>query len=307
MPSAPTGTVDISGQSNNAGGDVSGNPRFNPVIVNLQANIDLSGNVEVFTVPTTSVSDVVVIGDMSANTLYGADLSGVFEFVEPSGNRGAITGYVSNGANGALFRSFQDMSGALLSGLQGSIVPPAGTNLDASGANPFHSYLSNPTFYQYPSLGDLVLSLYATYIFGHPAATAAITNDAALVTYINGTDGSGAQVALNLTRAIGALTVAQATGIADAVLSQDPNRATNAPNRQINLATGENHVPLVFIRGDIVYVSVTVKAPSVSTIGAGGAYDSTNNGQSNLVGIAANAVSRYPSPAPTLNLQIKLN
>jgi len=306
MP-GPTGTVDISGQSNNAGGDVSGNPRFNPVIVNLQATVDLSGNVEVFTVATTTVSDVVVIGDMSANTLFGADLSGVFEFVEPSGNRGAISGFVSNGANGALFSSFQDMSGALLTGLQGSIVPPAGTNLDASGANPFHNYRTNPEFYQYPSLGDLVLSLYATHIFGHPAATAAITNDAALVQYINNADISGAQVARNLKDAIGALTLAKATSIVDTVLSQDPNRATNAANRQIDPATGENHVPLVFIPGDIVYVSITVKAPSVTTIGAGGAYDSTDNGKSNLVGIAANAAAKYPSPAPVLNLQIKLN
>jgi hypothetical protein len=314
MPNfGPTGSTDVSGQTNAANYDVSGVPVYNPVKVNLQAVIDVSGNVQIFTVPSTSISDVVVCNyRMPKEALYGGDLSGVFEFVEPSGNRGAIRGHVSNRLlnNKSLFDGFNiACSGELIADLDGAVVLPAlAGGLDASGVNPFKKYrgIANNEYTTYDTLGDLVLSLYASYLFGHPGATAAITNDVALVNYINGSLTTDARVSARLTAAIGSLTNDQATTIVDSVLSQDPNRATNVANRQIHPITLENHVPLRFIRDDVVYVSVTVQAPTVTTTGTGGAPDNTNAGSANLVGVAANAASNYPTTAPTIAFQITL-
>jgi len=169
--------------------------------------------------------------------------------------------------------------------------------LDASGANPFNAYAgqANGEYTTYANLGELVLSLYAAYLFGHPAATAGITNDTDLRDHINGDGGSAAMVGVNLGNAVAALSEAEATAIVKSVLSQDPRRATNAPNRVFSAADGETHVPLYFQAGDVVYVSITVNAPTVSASGAGA-----------LSGIAVNAAGRYPATAPKFAFEITL-
>lgn len=326
MSSGPTGTTDISGQTNAANYDVSGSPlRYNPVRVNLQAVIDISGNVQIFTTPSTTIADVVVCSSvLNPVALFDDASNSLFEFTEISGNRGDVSGYVSSTARnngsildgiGASTSSGYPLINLLGLGLQGVLTPEDGAgyasgtpSLDASGVNPFNKYrgLANGEYTTYTSLGELVLSLYAAYLFGHPAATAGITNDVALVDYINGTGPENADVGANLATAVNNLSNEVATSIVRAVLSQDPNRGVNVPNRQYNSAGGVNHVPLIFVAGDVIYVSITIKAPSVTTTGPGGAFDSANAGQSNLVGIAANAASNYPSTSPTIAFQITL-
>ena len=319
MSSSPTGTTDISGQTNAANYDVSGVPRYNPVRVNLQAVIDISGNVQIFTTPSTTIADVVVCSSvLNPVVLFDDASNSLFEFTEISGNRGDVSGYVSSDAraNGSILNGIgaSSLIADLGLGLQGVLTPFSDENavgthsLDASGVNPFNKYrgLANGEYTTYTSLGELVLSLYASYLFGHPAATAGITNDVALVDYINGTGAQNADVGANLATAVNNLSNEVATSIVRAVLSQDPNRGVNVPNRQYNSAGGVNHVPLIFVAGDVIYVSITVKAPSVTTTGPGGAFDTANAGQSNLVGIAANAASNYPSTSPTIAFQITL-
>ena len=326
--SSPTGTVSPTGPANTANYDVSGAPlRYNPVRVNLQAVIDISGNVQIFTTPSTTIADVVICSSVLHPTALFDDASNsLFEFTEISGNRGDVSGYVSSSArnNGSILDGIgsSGLIPYLGLGLQGVLTPgnsqgyAFGTHsLDASGVNPFNKYkgLANNEYTTYTSLGELVLSLYAAYLFGHPAATAGITNDLALVNYINGiTDGDadpptvGADVGTNLATAVENLSNEVATSIVRAVLSQDPNRGVNAPNRQYNSAGGVNHMPLIFVAGDVVYVSITVQPPSVTTTGSGGAFASSTNGQSNLVGIAANAASNYPQTSPTIAFEITL-
>ena len=325
MSSGPTGTVSPTGPANSANYDVSGAPlRYNPVRVNLQAVIDISGNVQIFTTPSTTIADVVICSSvLHPMALFDDASNSLFEFTEPSGNRGDVSGFVSSDArgNGSILNGIglSSLIEHLGLGLQGVLTPANdqgianGTHsLDASGANPFNKYkgLANGEYTTYASLGELVLSLYAAYLFGHPAATAGITNDVALVDYINGvTDASGdpptvgADVGTNLATAVNNLTNDVATSIVRAVLSQDPNRAVNAPNRQYNALDGQHHVPLIFVAGDVIYVSITVKAPSVSTTNSSGAGGETGG---NLVGIANNAASNYPVTAPTIAFQITL-
>jgi hypothetical protein len=95
-----------------------------------------------------------------------------------------------------------------------------------------------------------------------------------------------------------------ATSIVNAVLSQDPARATDNSNRQFNPVTGENHQPLIFAPGDKVYVSITVAPPALST---------TSDGSS-VASLIANAASNYPgatvgagSSNPTYNFEITLS
>jgi len=289
----PTGTANTV-----VGGD------YTHVRVNLEAVIDLSGNVQIFTAASTTVSNVVVCSmPMDVAALY-SDASGVFEFTEPSGNRSDVSGFISSSAksNGSILNGIVGLEDKIANRIHLSLTNP----LDASGANPFNAYAgqANGEYTTYANLGELVLSLYAAYLFGHPAATAGITNDQALVNYINSA-AAGANVGTNLKNAINNLTTAEATKIVRSVLSQDPKRATDHPNRQFNALDGQHHVPLIFRSDDVIYLSITVQAPSVTTLDAAGA--PSNSAAGNLVGIAANATTRYPSsPVPRFAFQITL-
>jgi len=309
-PTGPTGSVSSIGPTGTANVDVAGDPQYNPVRVNLEAVIDISGNVQIFTTASTTISNVVICTNSFPATYLFTDAShSVFEFTEPSGNRSDVSGFVSSDAraNGSILNGISGEDGHVsLTNLDASIHACLTGSLDASGANPFNRYagLANGEYTTYASLGELVLSLYAAYLFGHPAATAGITNDANLVAYIDSVD-SGANVGANLATAINNLTNVQATNIVRSVLSQDPNRAVNAPNRQFNALDGQHHVPLIFRTGDVVYVSITVQAPTVTTLDSSGAPSSSAAG--NLVGIAQNAASNYPATRPSFAFEITLS
>jgi len=252
--------------------------------------IDISGNVQIFSAPASVLNNVVVCSlPLNATTLY-SNGNGVFEFTEPNdATRGDISGYVS-GAGSVVHGTDTVTIGALGHALHLVL----NQSLDASAANPF-AQTGSTDYTTYENLGELVLSLYAAYLFGHPAATAAISNDAALVAYIN-SESAGANAGSNLATAISNLSVAEASNIARAVIAQDPNRAVNTPNRVFSAGTGATHVPLIFQPLDVVYVSITVQAPGVST--------SNPNG---LIGVASNIAGSYPSPAPRFAFEITLN
>ena len=310
-PSGPTGSVSSLGPTGTASQDVgvAAPNEYNPVRVNLEAVIDISGNVQIFTTASTTVSNLVICTHpLVATNLFTDASAGVFEFTEPSGSRGDVSGFVSSNAlsNGSILNGIDASTAIDMEDLADGIQACLTQSLDASGANPFNRYagVANGEYTTYASLGELVLSLYAAYLFGHPAATAGITNDQALVDYINHPT-TGANVGTNLATAINNLTNDQATNIVRSVLSQDPNRAVNAPNRQFNALNGQHHVPLIFRVNDVIYVSVTVQAPTVTTLGATGA--PSNSAAGNLVGIAANAASNYPASRPNFAFQITLS
>lgn len=274
-----------------------------PVRVDLVAEINIATQeVLIFTTPSTTLNNVVICSQkMSASKLYSGGASlGVFEFTEPSEGRADISGYVSNGSNGSILNGIAVATPleSLASGLQTVLTNNQTDSLDAATAIPFAAYsaIESGTYSKYENLGELVLSLYASYLFGHPAATAGITNDVALVNYVNSA-ATGANVGTNLATAINNLSVANATAIVKSVLSQDPKRASDGANRVFSAGTGATHVPLYFQTNDVIYVSITVLAPTVASSNAGGS----------LGGIAINAATRYPTTAPKFAFEITLS
>ena len=113
-------------------------------------------------------------------------------------------------------------------------------------------------------------------MFGHPSATAAITNDIELVNGFNNdaqmlepitnpvpptqTDQAIAQ---RLASALFNSTNDIASAIAQVVIGQDASRATNEDNSQLQI---NKKAPLRFYHGDVVYVKITL-ANFSSTIG----------------------------------------
>jgi len=314
----------ISGE--NAGRAVSNNR----VVVNLHANVRVQGDIDLISSSGELLNDVVICQvDLSASALYSDASSGVIEFWEPSGAVGAVVACISaagktgGDGNAAQMEGFDAHAADLSGGL--NAVINGGQN--ALSAAPFNSaYYANVAEYQvYASFGDLVLALYSHYMFGHVAATGAIDNDAALVAYMNSDAAGDAQIASGLTTALRAITASVAKSIAAQVLSQDPSRAAGRDN---NALQNEHHQALLFAPGDVVYVQITVDAPTVSVgqnpanVASPGS-DATNlpnpstlpqqsTGNSlnaegapgalpnNLVGAA------YPTVAPTFALQITL-
>jgi hypothetical protein len=301
-------TLDISGtDSSNNAIPAKANNR---VVVSLQTSISVQGDVDLIAVSGELLSNVVVAQvDLSASHLYVDASHGVIEFWESSDNRGTIHACISASGNAggdgksAQFAGFTDLSGDLSGGLHGVI----NGSLNASAATPFNGYGATAEYNTFASLGDMVLGLYAHYLFGHVAATAAIDNDAALVSYMNGS--SGAAVGANLTEALSAMLPAVARTIASQVLSQDPSRARGQDN---NAAQNESHQALLFAPGDVVYVQIAVDAPTINSTKADAGTDSARTeGDSSgapASGSANNLVgSAYPSTSPSFAIQITLN
>jgi hypothetical protein len=272
-----------------------------PVRVDLRAEINIATQeVQIFTTPSTQLDNVVVCSQRLPHArLYSSSaLKGVFEFTEPSEGRTDISGYVSNGSSVLNGTAIATPLTALATGLQTVLTNSQTDSLNAATANPFAAYsaIADGTYSKYENLGELVLSLYASYLFGHPAATAGITNDTNLINHVNSAD-AGANVGTNLATAINNLTIAEATAIVKSVISQDPKRATDSANRVFSAGTGATHVPLYFQADDVIYVSITVLAPTVAS----------SNAQGALGGIATNAASRYPETAPKFAFEITLS
>jgi hypothetical protein len=304
----------------------------NRVVVNLHANISVSGNVDIISSSGETLYDVVVCAvDLSASALYTDASSGVIEFWEVSGGRAAIEACIS--AADANFpasdsarldgRGFDAHAADLTSEL-GNVI---NGRQNASAAAPFNGDRYNdPEYQNFASFGDLVLGLYAHHLFGHVAATAAIDNDAALVAYMNSDAAGDAQIPTNLVTALRGITSSVAKAIASQVLSQDPGRASAVDNNQ---AQNNNHQALLFAPGDTVYVQVQVLAPTLSVNrtplrdapgtdatnkpGASGLPPQTATNDSSADGAPLGASeannlinSAYPSTAPVFALQIRL-
>jgi len=334
-PAANLAAGNTSGAINQPGvsGENAGLPiQRNRVIVNLHANISVQGDIDLLSSSGELLNDVVVSSvTLPAAALYTDASQGVIEFWEPSGAVGTVTACISSAGkagtdgNAAHFAGFDALAADLSGGL--NTVINGGQN--AQAAAPFNSaqYAAVAEYQMFASFGDLVLGLYAHYMFGHVAATAAIDNDAALVAYMNANDGTAAAANIGggLTTAFKAVSASVAKAIAAQVIAQDPSRAAG---RDSNALQNENHQALLFAPGDVVYVQITVDAPTVSVnrnpAAASPGSDATNKPTSStlpqqstgnadaadgapLAGQSTNLVgAQYPATAPTFALQITL-
>lgn len=244
-----------------------------PVTVNFNVIVDASGTVEVFGQAPTTMENVVVSNYyFSAAALYDSDSNAVFEFWEPSTALGDISG--TRKSNWTHYNNLRNE-------LQNVISVGA---MDASGAVPFNAagYLSTEQYYKHESFGRLALSMYAHYLFGHVAATAAITNDAAFIENMNGNNENTpghALLAKKFTDAIRDMSDADVTAIVKQVLGQDASRAKDQDNN--TLPPDVKH-SLKFLAGDIIYIQITLKQPTVTVTSGAAVAQQSEPGASNV-------------------------
>jgi hypothetical protein len=250
------------------------------VTVNFNVTVDASGNIDVFGQEQPSITNKVVAAfNMPPSCLYEmldpSDNTGnaIFEFWEPSD---------ALGTRKASLATTKPNYSSLLSNF-GYFLSKVFTNsLDASMADPFNQakYLNTPEYYTHPTFGRLALSSYAHYLFGHVAATAAITNDADFISTMNKYENintadinyigsssydkfssTNANLAKRLVDKIGKLNDSQVLDIVNQVLGQDATRAMDVDNNEP--APGAKQ-PLKFYEGDKIYLNVQLTTPSVT-------------------------------------------
>ena len=222
------------------------NPIHTAVTVSLRVDLDVSGEAQLFAYPADAADNPVVC----TGTFNAASLTGLFDYWEDA-NRGSVNGKkgVSNVAKAALCKT--DFA---------SIIAQA---MDASGAVPFNTHKDNAANYNYTSFGELALGYAAKKLFGHPQAVAAISNDAAIVTYFNG-NGSGMNMPGLLETALKEIANTDVALIAASVIGQDADRAEGQGDNK----SEADAKPLRFYAGDTVFVRVTMQQWAVSVANA---------------------------------------
>ena len=243
------------------------------VTVNLNVNVNADSSIDVMSSVADSVATAVVCVPMPA-----AALSGFIEFWEPSDALGTIKAQV--------IASYKTNAFALYDGLDDVI----NGSMDCSAA-PIYSTYTDTNYTTVSSFGKLALGYVAHSIFGHVQATAAITNDSAFVTNMNKSiipanadamsvetnyaqSATNANLAMALVKALKDQTAANLATIATTVIGQDSGRARAADNSQLPT---DSKQPLSFLAGDVVFVSITVNSPTISSLG-GTAYDAAGTG-----------------------------
>ena len=217
---------------------------YSPVTVNLNVTVDTSGLVQIFNEDADIVANAVVC----ERRLLASDISGVIEFQQLSSSPEDISGQKRvDWANETSIDSLAvDHFHYVMNG-----------PMDASAASPFTpNYLTSSAYYSFGSLGELVLANYAHQLFGHVAATAAISNDTTLINQVNGKN-----LGELLKTALSNLSAANATTIARKVIGQDAARARDQDN---NPYAPDVLQSLMFRPEDVIFVTVNVKGPTIS-------------------------------------------
>ena len=266
--SAPVNT------GSNANNDTIIAPTYNAVKVDLRAAIDSSAGVTVFG-PSEETLYNVVWCDLALDVsgLYSDPSNALIEFWEPSTDRGTISARIAKDDVGETNRNAQNVAQLFAESMARVIKG----GMDASAANPFQAY-PGTAYTKYDNFGELALSYAAEGMFGHPSATAAITNDAAIVSGFNNDASVSTLVTTTANAVQNDQALAQrlasvlfksnedvATAIARSVLGQDATRMTNDDNSALQV---DQKAALRFIAGDVVYVAITLKQ-FVATVGGG--------------------------------------
>ncbi len=228
------------------------------VEVVIDVNVDASGVVSVFSYPTEATSNVIVAASPLSKSLFYTDASSAlikFRGWSAGGNVEDVSGI----RHGAFVSSNATNIGKLSTVING--------NFDCSGAAPFGTYKSTniSQYWSYGSFGEMALGAYAHHLFGHVQATAAIDNDQVFVSDMNSETAGKAQIATRLLAALDAMSPEVATRVAKQVIGQQADRAKSVDNDQ---DSPDNYQMLEFKSGDIIYLKVTLLAPTVTVSGA---------------------------------------
>jgi len=260
------------------------------VVVDLGVALDARADAAVLDAATPLVSGNVVTCEttLPASALYANASGGLIAFWEPSDAIGTIKAkFTVDAAGAAEPLAYNGISHAknLVLGVHSCLTK----DLDCSATAPFAA-LANAAYDQYASVGDMTLGYIAQKLFGHPAATAAITNDAHIKDTMNASPGANAAAvplgsavaasSLNSSSAAGdqklalrlvqtmlfaaqgadASPAARATRIANSVIGQDADRAHGMDNNQL---TPDMTVALPFYANDVLFFKLTLKSLDV--------------------------------------------
>jgi hypothetical protein len=254
------------------------------VIVDLGVALDARADASVIDAAEEIQGNIVEVKAMlPAAALYSDVSDGLIEFWEPIGAVGEISARFTVNAQGAAEpQLYNGLAHAkdLVMGIQDCLVG----GLDCSIAEPF-ARMNSEAYDQFATVGDMTLAYIADKLFGHPAATAAITNDAMIKQTMNAAPaasaaalqlgpGSIATPELNTATAAGnqklALRlvqtmlfdggVARAKRIAESVIGQDADRARDADNNEL---VPEHHAALPFYADDVIFFTLNLKSLDV--------------------------------------------
>ncbi len=231
------------------------------VTVNLNINVNAQTDVEVFGQTPTPPTQDIIIADIKlpASTFYISSGNSLIEFQGQGDN--------IVGSKGQFSTSEATMATSINNIINGLI--------DGTTAFPFSEsmYSSTAAYKQYPTFGNLALASYAHSLTGHVAATAAITNDNAIINHFNGNTSPYAEIANQIADQIKNMDTTKCTNIVKQVLGQDASRAKLVDNDN---TTPDLKQALEFKNGDIVYFGITLQKPTSVTAGTGQEYPISN-------------------------------
>jgi hypothetical protein len=160
---------------------------YNAVTIVIPITIDSSGGVvDLFGAEAEKVQyQLRLMTDVSASTLYDqTDGSGVLEYIESSGDIvGPTTDDERRDTLDVRFNNLTPKGLSMATSFANELHYALTHSIDASAV--YQSY--SPADQTYESFGDFVVSYIAQKVFGHPRATAAISNDNSIISRINAT------------------------------------------------------------------------------------------------------------------------
>lgn len=229
------------------------------VTVDLRVSATAGTNVVILdTAADSRAGHIVCAQTLAASTLYTDTSNGVFEIWEPSDARDTLKGAVANGAGckGQVTQAHPGLAAGLLASLSGTLTAQASTPIVGS---PYPA-----DYWGMNGIGELAVAYAAHNLFGHVAATAAITNEAAILSHMTGPVAPAAALGDALETAILGLSAADATTIANVVIGQDAERTRDEDNNEY---APDSARALRFYAGDIVFVGVELTGFTSSTGG----------------------------------------
>jgi len=248
---------------------------YSPVVVNLMTGVTTNNNaVSLFGASGEAISDDIITIEtpVLASAFYLDASRGLIHYTEPGSDRDSFTA-VSAAAIGA-----SDASGvracatALVASLHASLTASASYQVGVGGVNAssiFSAYAASADGEQYQgyaTIGDFLVGYIAMNLFGHPAATVAISNDTAIKNRVNETrvvapstdfvtggsvnSAASGYLALRLVQTLIYNSELNLKSIVSQVLNQDPKRLSAEDNNT------DDFRPLMFRAGDIVYMTI---------------------------------------------------
>jgi hypothetical protein len=226
------------------------------VVVNFNINANATGTIDVFGQQVASMSNFLIANvNIPASNLYTSSNSALLTF----------QGSNLDGIQAQLVPLYAPLTSGAIMGAVNNVI---GGSMNCSNAAPYNAVGYANAYNAQSNFGYVALGAYAHQLFGHVAATAAIDNDSTFVANMIGnnlTSNNHAKIAAILTSNIASLTVPAATAIAKQVIGQDASRAMTVDNDGVTPVDGPQ--PLKWIAGDVIFMTVTLNAPTVTIAG----------------------------------------